>query len=56
MGKNDKKGSDKSAAKSKGADKDPGGGSKGKGAQAINVRHILVSSLSAHSARLAPDA
>ncbi|KZZ97633.1 Peptidyl-prolyl cis-trans isomerase PIN4 [Moelleriella libera RCEF 2490] len=41
MGKNDKKGSDKSAAKSKGADKDPGGGSKGKGAQAINVRHIL---------------
>ncbi|KAG5952657.1 Peptidyl-prolyl cis-trans isomerase pin4 [Claviceps sorghi] len=40
MGKNDKKSSDKSAAKGKGADKDAGGSKKG-GAQSINVRHIL---------------
>ncbi|KID79946.1 Peptidyl-prolyl cis-trans isomerase PIN4, partial [Metarhizium brunneum ARSEF 3297] len=39
MGKNDKKGAEKSAGKGKGADKESGG--KGKGAQAINVRHIL---------------
>ncbi|KID90979.1 Peptidyl-prolyl cis-trans isomerase PIN4 [Metarhizium guizhouense ARSEF 977] len=39
MGKNDKKGAEKSAGKSKGAAKESGG--KGKGAQAINVRHIL---------------
>lgn len=41
MGKNDKKGGDKSGGKSKGADKEAGG--KAKGAQSINVRHILVS-------------
>ncbi|UNI14243.1 Peptidylprolyl isomerase [Purpureocillium takamizusanense] len=41
MGKNDKKGGgDKPAAKGKGGDKDAGGG-KAKGAQSINVRHIL---------------
>ncbi|KYK60028.1 putative peptidyl-prolyl cis-trans isomerase nima-interacting 4 [Drechmeria coniospora] len=41
MGKNDKKGSDKPAAKGKaGGDKEAGGG-KSKGAQSINVRHIL---------------
>ncbi|KAK9436108.1 Peptidyl-prolyl cis-trans isomerase, PpiC-type [Metarhizium brunneum] len=39
MGKNDKKGAEKSAGKGKAADKESGG--KGKGAQAINVRHIL---------------
>ncbi|KAJ6446479.1 lysozyme [Purpureocillium lavendulum] len=42
MGKNDKKGGDKPAAKGKGGggDKETGGG-KSKGAQSINVRHIL---------------
>ncbi|KAK2590166.1 Peptidyl-prolyl cis-trans isomerase pin4 [Conoideocrella luteorostrata] len=41
MGKNDKKSSDKPAGKGKaGADKESGGG-KAKGAQSINVRHIL---------------
>lgn len=39
MGKNDKKGKGGGG----GGDKDAGGG-KAKGAQAINVRHILVSS------------
>ncbi|KHN99476.1 Peptidyl-prolyl cis-trans isomerase PIN4 [Metarhizium album ARSEF 1941] len=39
MGKNDKKGAEKSGGKGKAADKESGG--KGKGAQAINVRHIL---------------
>ena len=46
MGKNDKKGGDKAGGKGKGGgggDKDAG---KAKGAQSINVRHILVSSLS----------
>ncbi|KAG5981212.1 Peptidyl-prolyl cis-trans isomerase pin4 [Claviceps digitariae] len=41
MGKNDKKSSDKSAGKAKGADKDAGGGKSKGGAQSINVRHIL---------------
>lgn len=41
MGKNDKKGSDKGGAKGKGGDKEAAGG-KAKGAQLINVRHILV--------------
>ncbi len=41
MGKNDKKGADKSGGKAKGGDKEAGG--KAKGAQLINVRHILVS-------------
>ncbi|KAG6042464.1 Peptidyl-prolyl cis-trans isomerase pin4 [Claviceps sp. Clav50 group G5] len=40
MGKNDKKSGEKSAAKGKTAEKDAGG-SKSKGAQSINVRHIL---------------
>ncbi|KJZ72164.1 Peptidyl-prolyl cis-trans isomerase PIN4 [Hirsutella minnesotensis 3608] len=42
MGKNDKKGGDKAAGKAKGGgdSKDAGGG-KAKGAQSINVRHIL---------------
>ncbi|OAQ70298.1 Peptidyl-prolyl cis-trans isomerase, PpiC-type [Pochonia chlamydosporia 170] len=39
MGKGDKKGADKSGGKGKGADKESGG--KAKGAQSINVRHIL---------------
>ncbi|ESU13529.1 hypothetical protein FGSG_13112 [Fusarium graminearum PH-1] len=50
MGKNDKKGADK-GGKAKGGDKgkdakdtkDSGSGGKAKGAQSINVRHILVS-------------
>ena len=41
MPKNDKKGADKNAGKGKGAEKDAGAG-KAKGAQSINVRHILV--------------
>lgn len=41
MGKNDKKGGDKSAAKGKGGDKEAGGKAKA-AAQSINVRHILV--------------
>lgn len=42
MGKNDKKAA---GGKGKGADKDTGGGGgKAKGAQSINVRHILVRS------------
>ncbi|KAM4054604.1 PPIC-type PPIASE domain-containing protein [Hirsutella rhossiliensis] len=42
MGKNDKKGGDKAASKGKGSsDKEAGGGGKAKGAQSINVRHIL---------------
>lgn len=40
MPKNDKKGGDKSGAKGKGSEKEVGG--KTKGAQSINVRHILV--------------
>lgn len=52
MGKNDKKGGGKSEGKGKGGkgkgddkdDKKEAGG-KAKGAQSINVRHILVSSL-----------
>jgi NIMA-interacting peptidyl-prolyl cis-trans isomerase 4 len=47
MGKNDKKGADKSGGKSKATDKDAGG--KSKGAQSINVRHILVRRTSQHS-------
>ncbi|QPH01618.1 Peptidyl-prolyl cis-trans isomerase pin4 [Epichloe festucae Fl1] len=41
MGKNDRKGGDKSAGKGKAADKEAGGGARFKGAQSINVRHIL---------------
>ncbi|KAK3180543.1 Peptidyl-prolyl cis-trans isomerase pin4 [Lecanicillium sp. MT-2017a] len=40
MGKNDKKGGDKSGAKGKGGDKEAGGKAKA-AAQSINVRHIL---------------
>jgi NIMA-interacting peptidyl-prolyl cis-trans isomerase 4 len=43
MPKNDKKGGDKSSGKGKGGDKESSAGSKSKGAQSINVRHILVS-------------
>ncbi|TQV99526.1 Peptidyl-prolyl cis-trans isomerase, PpiC-type [Cordyceps javanica] len=39
MGKNDKKGGDKPGGKAKGGDKEAAG--KAKGAQLINVRHIL---------------
>ena len=51
MGKNDKKGADK-GGKAKGGDKgkdakDSGSGGKAKGAQSINVRHILVSRVAA---------
>lgn len=43
MGKSDKKGGDKAAGKGKGSgDKEAGIGGKAKGAQSINVRHILV--------------
>lgn len=42
MGKTDKKGGDKAASKGKAGDKEAGG-AKAKGAQSINVRHILVS-------------
>lgn len=41
MGKTDRKGGDKSAGKGKAADKEAGGGARSKGAQSINVRHIL---------------
>ncbi|KND95315.1 Peptidyl-prolyl cis-trans isomerase PIN4 [Tolypocladium ophioglossoides CBS 100239] len=43
MSKNDKKGGEKAAGKGKkgGADKDAAGGKAAKGAQSINVRHIL---------------
>jgi len=42
MGKNDKKGGEKAAAKGKSGGDKEAGGSKAKGAQSINVRHILV--------------
>lgn len=42
MGKNDKKGAAKGKAAGTGGDKDTSG--KAKGAQSINVRHILVRS------------
>ncbi|PHH63034.1 hypothetical protein CDD81_6365 [Ophiocordyceps australis] len=41
MGKNDKKGGEKPKAKSSSGDKDSARGAKAKGAQSINVRHIL---------------
>lgn len=44
MGKNDKKGGEKAAGKGKGTDKEAAG-AKAKGAQLINVRHILVCAL-----------
>lgn len=42
MGKNDKKGGDKGAKGKAGADAGKEAGGKAKGAQSINVRHILV--------------
>ncbi|PHH81863.1 hypothetical protein CDD82_7679 [Ophiocordyceps australis] len=41
MAKNDKKGGEKSKAKNSSGDKDSSGSAKAKGAQSINVRHIL---------------
>lgn len=50
MGKADKKGGEKSAGKGKGSDKEAAG-AKAKGAQLINVRHILVCALWKSSCR-----
>lgn len=46
MGKNDKKGGDKGGGKGKDSKESKDAGGKTKGAQSINVRHILAGSSS----------